>query len=46
MTRTDCTCAEIADRFDLPFTELVFCAAEVHRAYHAGGDEPIRVAAE
>jgi biotin synthase len=35
MTRTDWTRAEIADLFDLPFTELVFRAAEVHRAHHA-----------
>ena len=35
MTRTDWTCAEIAALFDLPFTELVFRAAEVHRATHA-----------
>lgn len=33
--RTDWTRAEIAVLFDLPFTELVFRAAEVHRAYHA-----------
>ena len=32
MTRNDWTRAEIADLFDLPFTELVFRAAEVHRA--------------
>ncbi|WP_037502634.1 biotin synthase BioB [Sphingomonas jaspsi] len=35
MTRTDWTRAEIADLFDLPFTDLVFRAAEVHRAHHA-----------
>lgn len=35
MTRTDWTRAEIADLFDLPFTELVFKAAEVHRLNHA-----------
>jgi biotin synthase len=35
MTRTDWTRYEIADLFDLPFTELVFRAAEVHRANHA-----------
>jgi biotin synthase len=29
---------EIADLFDLPFTELVFRAAEVHRAHHAAGE--------
>jgi len=38
MTRTDWTRAEIADLFDLPFTELVFRAAEVHRAHHAAGE--------
>ena len=31
MMRTDWTHAEIAALFDLPFTELVFRAAEVHR---------------
>ena len=36
--RTDWTRAEIADLFDLPFTELVFRAAEVHRANHAPGE--------
>ncbi|HWU95781.1 MAG TPA: biotin synthase BioB [Sphingomonas sp.] len=35
MTRTDWTRDEIAALFDLPFTELVFRAAEVHRANHA-----------
>jgi len=38
MTRTNWTRAEIADLFDLPFTELVFRAAEVHRAHHAAGE--------
>jgi len=38
MTRTDWTRDEIADLFDLPFTELVFRAAEVHRANHAAGE--------
>ena len=38
MTRTNWTRAEIADLFDLPFTELVFRAAEVHRAHHATGE--------
>jgi len=38
MTRTDWTRAEIADLFDLPFTELVFRAAEVHRVHHAAGE--------
>jgi biotin synthase len=33
--RTDWTRAEIADLFELPFGELVFRAAEVHRAHHA-----------
>ncbi|MGV3553703.1 MAG: biotin synthase BioB [Croceibacterium sp.] len=32
--RTDWTRDEIAALFDLPFTELVFRAAEVHRAHH------------
>ena len=36
--RTNWTRAEIADLFDLPFTELVFRAAEVHRAHHAAGE--------
>jgi biotin synthase len=35
--RTDWTRDEIAALFDLPFTELVFRAAEVHRAYHDAG---------
>jgi biotin synthase len=35
MTRNDWTREEIAALFDLPFTELVFHAAEVHRAHHA-----------
>ena len=38
MTRTNWTRTEIADLFDLPFTELVFRAAEVHRAHHAAGE--------
>lgn len=33
--RTDWTRAEIAALFDLPFTELVFRAATLHRAHHA-----------
>jgi biotin synthase len=33
--RTDWTRADIAGLFDLPFTELVFRAAEVHRVHHA-----------
>jgi biotin synthase len=36
--RTDWTRAEIAQLFDLPFTELVFRAAEMHRAHHAVGE--------
>ncbi|PZP10935.1 MAG: biotin synthase, partial [Sphingomonas hengshuiensis] len=32
--RTDWTRPEIAGLFDLPFTELLFQAASVHRAYH------------
>src|SRR5688572_4423560 len=36
--RTDWTRAEIAALFDLPFTELVFRAAEVHRAHHRAGE--------
>ncbi|WP_380873228.1 biotin synthase [Sphingomonas sp. DBB INV C78] len=32
--RTDWTREEIADLFDLPFMELVFRAAETHRAHH------------
>jgi biotin synthase len=35
--RTDWTREEIAALFDLPFTDLVFRAAEVHRAHHAVG---------
>lgn len=34
MPRTDWSRAEIAALFDLPFPELVFRAAEVHRAHH------------
>ena len=33
--RNDWTRAEIAVLFDLPFTELLFSAAQVHRAHHA-----------
>jgi biotin synthase len=36
--RTDWTRDEIAALFDLPFTELVFRAAETHRAHHAAGE--------
>ncbi|MBN2971364.1 biotin synthase BioB [Roseomonas aeriglobus] len=38
MTRTDWTRDEIAALFDLPFTSLVFRAAEVHRAHHAADE--------
>jgi biotin synthase len=38
MTRTDWNRVEIAALFELPFTELVFRAAEVHRAHHAAGE--------
>ncbi|MEO5706460.1 MAG: biotin synthase BioB [Alteraurantiacibacter sp.] len=37
-TRTDWTRNEIAALFDLPFTELVFRAATVHRAHHAADE--------
>ncbi|WP_068074511.1 biotin synthase BioB [Novosphingobium lentum] len=36
--RTDWTRDEIAALFDLPFTELVFRAADVHRAHHAADE--------
>jgi biotin synthase len=36
--RNDWTRAEIAQLFDLSFTELVFRAAEVHQANHASGE--------
>ncbi|MFC7536799.1 biotin synthase BioB [Sphingomonas sp. GCM10030256] len=36
--RTDWTRVEIAELFDLPFTALVFLAAQVHRANHAAGE--------
>lgn len=36
--RNDWTRQEIATLFDLPFTELVFRAAEIHRAHHAAGE--------
>jgi len=36
--RMDWAREEIAALFDLPFTELVFRAAEVHRAHHAPGE--------
>jgi biotin synthase len=38
MMRIDWTRDEIATLFDLPFTELVFRAAETHRAHHAAGE--------
>ncbi|HMP55751.1 MAG TPA: biotin synthase BioB, partial [Novosphingobium sp.] len=38
LPRTDWSREEIAALFDLPFTELVFRAAEVHRANHAAGE--------
>ncbi len=38
MTRTDWTRDELRALFDLPFTELVLTAAEVHRAHHAPGE--------
>ena len=36
--RTDWARDEIAALFELPLTELVFRAAEVHRAHHAAGE--------
>jgi len=36
--RTDWARAEITALFDLPFTELLFRAAEVHRAHHAADE--------
>ena len=36
--RTNWIRSEIAALFNLPFTELVFRAAEVHRAHHALGE--------
>ena len=36
--RTDWTREEIAALFELPFTELVFRAAEVHRAHHPANE--------
>jgi len=36
--RTDWTREEIADLFDLPFTELMLRAAEVHHAHHRAGE--------
>jgi biotin synthase len=40
MTRTHWTDDEIADLFDLPFTELAFRAAQVQRVHRA--EEPMR----
>ncbi|MCW6532090.1 biotin synthase BioB [Sphingomonas sp. MMSM20] len=37
-TRNDWTREEIAALFDLPFGDLVFRAAEVHRAHHAANE--------
>ena len=36
--RNDWTRTEIAALFDLPFTELVFRAAQIHRAHHAADE--------
>jgi biotin synthase len=36
--RTDWTREEIAALFELPFTELIFRAAEVHRVHHRAGE--------
>jgi biotin synthase len=36
--RDDWTRAEVAALFDLPFTELLFQAAQTHRAHHAAGE--------
>jgi biotin synthase len=38
MIRNDWTRAEVAELFDLPFTELVFRAADMHRHHHAAGE--------
>ena len=38
MTRTDWTRDEIAALFDLPFSELLFRAADTHRAHHTAGE--------
>src|SRR4051812_35908853 len=38
MTRTDWSRDEIAALFDLPFTELVFRAGQVHREHHAANE--------
>ena len=36
--RTDWTRGEIAELFELPFTELVFRAAAIHREHHGAGE--------
>ena len=36
--RPDWTREEIAALFDLPFTELVFRAAEIHREHHRANE--------
>ncbi len=36
--RTDWTREEIAELFDLPFPELLFRAAQVHRSHHTAGE--------
>ena len=36
--RTDWTRGEIAELFDLPFTELMYHAQTAHRAHHASGE--------
>ena len=38
MIRTDWTRDEISALFELPFNDLMFRAAEVHRAHHAAGE--------
>ena len=38
LLKNDWTRQEIAALFDLPFTELVFRAAETHRTHHAAGE--------
>jgi biotin synthase len=38
MTRTDWTRDQIASLFEMPFSDLVFRAAETHRANHAAGE--------
>jgi biotin synthase len=38
MMRTDWTREEVSALFELPFTELMFRAAETHRAHHAAGE--------